>query len=287
MKQKQIVAFLVLLFSVICLISCGIRGIQSAKMRGSSQEVRVAEESARKDADTLLRSVLTQNDQGFSILYGKSYNQWTKEMIFPSQIEAAIKDNGWTPASKYTYQYAKGFEKLTPSEVLGRFLETRRDNLKDIKEYELTKVEVLDDKATITFISHQINNTAIANAINSIYLVLADGHIDVFAALNKANETDSEFKKLHMLASDFLYYANFSDLLSDDKEIPSYVSETPLTEGSYEISFDLEKNSQGHWLISDKNYKNLVSDLLNYDEKASQVSYADTTAKTSSSREDK
>lgn len=270
MRQKQVVAFLALLFSVLCFSSCGIRKRETVKIIGSSQEAQAAEETVRKDADTLLRSILTKDDQGFSSLYGESYNFWTQEVIFPSQIEAAIKDNGWTPESKYIYQYAEGFEKLKPSELLRRFLETRRDNLKDIKEYELTAVEVVDDKATVTFQSRQINNTATANAINTIYLVLADDTIDVFAALNKANEADSEFKKLHTLASDFIYYANFSDLLKADVEIPNRLNETPLTEKSYEVSFDLERDSQGHWLISDKNYKNLVSDLLNYNEKKSQ-----------------
>ncbi|MGT2716726.1 hypothetical protein [Streptococcus respiraculi] len=277
MRQNRAVMFVALLFSVFCIISCGIRTRETAKTRGSSQEVQMAEEAVRKDADTLLRSVVTKSDVGFSQLYGTSYDQWTKETIFPDQIAAAIKDNGWTPESKYTYQYAKGFEKLKVAEIIGRFLETRRDNIKDIKEYKVTDVEVSDDKATVTFVSRQINNTATAAALNTLYLAVADSTIDVFAALNKANEADSEFKKLHTLVSDFLYYANFSDLLNGDKKIPNRLNETPLTEGTYEITFDLEKDSEGHWVISEQNYKNLISDLLNYDEKASQIVYPDGT----------
>ncbi|MTB64392.1 hypothetical protein GGG87_05205 [Streptococcus sp. zg-86] len=278
MRKKQIMAFLILLSTFLLLAACGIASKRLSQTRGSSVESQANEEAVRRDATILLNSVLTANDKGFSSLYGKSYEQWTKQIVFPSQIEAAIQDNGWTPESKYTYQYAKEFEKQQPSEILEHYYETRRDNLKDIQEYRITDVEVSDDKATVTFLSRQINHTATASAINTIYLAVADGTIDVFAALNKANEADSKFKKLHTLVSDFLYYANFSDRLVDHKGISSRLNETPLTEGQYEVSFDLEKNSEDNWVISDKNYRNLVSDLLNYDEKASQARYPDGTA---------
>lgn len=277
MHKKTVVSFFALLATTILLASCGNGNKDVAKIEGSNEAVQTEEDTIRKDVETLLDSVLTSNDKGFSRLYGESYDRWTEKNVFPEQIEGAIQDNGWTPESKYTYQYAKDFDKLTPSDVVERFLKTRRDNLKDIKEYDIKDMDVADDKATVTFMSRQINNTASANAVNNIYLALADGNLDVFGALNQANAADSEFKKLHTLVSYFLYYANFSNLLVSYSDVPNRLNETPLTEGTYEISFDLEKDSEGNWVISNKNYKNLVSDLLNYDEKANQFVYPDGT----------
>ncbi|MGT2964711.1 hypothetical protein [Streptococcus acidominimus] len=277
MEKKKIIRFLVLLSAGVLLASCGNSSKEMGKTKDSSEVVQTEEDRVQKDAETLLNSVLTASDQGFSRLYGESYDKWTKNTIFPEQIEGAVKDNNWTPETKYTYQYAKDFDKLTPSEVVERFLETRRDNLKDIKEYDITDIAVSNDKATVTFKARQINNTASANAVSNIYLALAEGDLDVFGALNQANAADSEFKKLHTLVSYFLYYANFSNLLVTYSDIPSRLNETPLTEGIYEITFDLEKAQDDHWIISDKNYKNLVSDLLNYDETATQIVYPDGT----------
>ncbi|MGT2950371.1 hypothetical protein BU202_04625 [Streptococcus cuniculi] len=277
MNKKIVIGFFALLATTVLLASCGNGTKDVVKTEGSSEAAQTEEDIIRKDVETLLDSVLTSSDKGFSRLYGESYDRWTEKNIFPEQIEGAIKDNDWTPESKYTYQYAKDFDKLTPSDVLERFLKTRRDNLKDIKEYDIKDIDVADDKATVTFMSRQINNTASANAVNNIYLALADGNLDVFGALNQANAADSEFKKLHTLVSYFLYYANFSNLLVSYSDIPSRLNETPLTEGTYEITFDLEKDSEGHWVISEQNYKNLISDLLNYDEPASQFVYPDGT----------
>ena len=50
-----------------------------------------------------------------------------------------------------------------------------------------------------------------------------------------------------------------------------------LTVNQYEVTFDIEKNDDGHWVISTENYRSLVSDFMNDGEKASEFVYPDGT----------
>lgn len=228
---------------------------------------------AKKDAETLLNAMLTKNQSGFARLYGDSYDTWTENQVYPDQIKERVEKEGWTPEDKYTAQYINDGDEMTPSQVIERFLKTRRDDYKDLGSYDIKDLMVDGDKATITISSRHINGMAMGNAISNLYLIIFDNNLDVFAALNTADAADAEFKKAHSLTSFFLYYANFSNLLVGFDDVPLRLNETALTEGTYETTFDLEKNAEGHWVISVEDYKNLLSDMWNQSETADQIVY--------------
>lgn len=251
----------------------------STSQTSSSSEAKVSDqEQATMDAETLLGAILTKDDRGFSRLYGQSYDDWTEEKIFPSQIQKFITENEWLPEDKYTFDYIKDGDKLTPTDLLQKFLATRRDNFKDIGTYELKNLVVNEHVATVTVASRHMNGVASGNAVNNIYLALFDGNLDIFGAFNQADAADKEFKKVRLLISFFLFYANYSNLLVEAPELPARLNETPLTEGVYEVTFDLTKDKDNHWLIAEEDYKNLMSDLYNQTETADQVVYPDGTS---------
>lgn len=271
--KKIIWTSLALLSTAICLAACG-QKTDTTSTTESSQTAQLSDqETVKKDAEILLNAMLTKNQSGFARLYGDSYDTWTEEEVYPDQIQERVEKEGWTPEENYTAQYIDNGDALTPSQVIERFLKTRRDDYKDLGKYEIQDITVDGDQATVTFSSRHINGIAMGNAISNLYLIIFDNNLDVFAALNTADAADAEFKKAHSLTSFFLYYANFSNLLVGFDDVPLRLNETALTEGTYETTFDLEKNAEGHWVISVEDYKNLLSDMWNQSETADQVVY--------------
>ena len=278
MKKNKLMTMLALLSTTVLLGACSSASNSSSDATTeSSQTQKTDQEIATEDAQTLLNALLTSDDNGFSRLYGQSYDTWTEKEVFPVQTEEAVSDNGWSPEEDYTFEYAVDSDALTPTQVVTNFLKSRRDNLKDIGEFEIKEVTVDGDQATITVESRHINNIAAANAVSNLYLILFDGNLDIFAGMNQANTLDAEFKKVQTLVSYFLYQANFDNLLVSYSDVPARLNETPLTVNQYEVTFDLEKNDDDHWVISTENYRSLVSDFMNDGEKASEFVYPDGT----------
>ena len=278
LKKNQIMTMLALLSTTVLLGACSAASKNSSDATTeATQTKKTDQEIATEDAQTLLNALLTSDDKGFSRLYGQSYDTWTEKEVFPEQAEEAVSDNGWSPEEDYTFEYAEDSDALTPTQVITNFLKSRRDNLKDIDEFEIKEVTVDGDLATITVESRHINNIAAANAVSNLYLILFNGNLDIFAAMNQANTLDAEFKKVQTLVSYFLYQANFDNLLVTYSDVPARLNETPLTVNQYEVNFDLEKNDDGHWVISTEHYRSLVGDLMNDSEKASEFVYPDGT----------
>lgn len=279
MKKNKLWTFLALLSTSILLGACSSASGSNSDSQPSSSETKKSEqEIAKEDAQTLLNAILTKDDKGFARIYGVKYDKWTEEEIFPNLIDEIIKDNGLSPEADYTFQYAKDFDKMTPTQVISNFLKSRRDNLKDVGEFKIKEVNVDGDKATVTVESRNINNTASANAISNLYLIIFGGSLDALAGMNQANKLDTEFKKVQTLVSYFLYQANFDNLLVSYSDVPLRLNETPLTEGTYEVTFDLEKNEDDHWVISSDAYRTLVGDYTNDSESASDYVYPDGTS---------
>ena len=278
MKKNKLMTMLALLSTTVLLGACSTASNSSSDATTeSSQTQKTEQEIATEDAQTLLNALLTSDDNGFSRLYGQSYDTWTEKEVFPVQTEEAVSDNGWSPEEDYTFEYAVDSDALTPTQVVTNFLKSRRDNLKDIGEFEIKEVTVDGDLATITVNSRHINNIPAANADSNLYLILCDGKLDIFAGMNQANTLDAEFKKVQTLVSYFVYQANFDNLLVSYSDVPARLHETPLTVNQYELTFDLEKNDDDHWVISTENYRSLVSDFMNDGEKASEFVYPDGT----------
>lgn len=211
MKKNKLMTMLALLSTTVLLGACSSASNSSSDATTeSSQTQKTDQEIATEDAQTLLNALLTSDDNGFSRLYGQSYDTWTEKEVFPVQTEEAVSDNGWSPEEDYTFEYAVDSDALTPTQVVTNFLKSRRDNLKDIGEFEIKEVTVDGDLATITVNSRHINNIAAANAVSNLYLILFDGNLDIFAGMNQANTLDAEFKKVQTLVSYFLYQANLT-----------------------------------------------------------------------------
>lgn len=239
------------------------------------QEKKVnVKEEVEKDAEVLLNAVLTRSNTGFSKIYGTTYDKWSDPMISVG-VQEYIEENNYKPESKYTMEYLKGYGQDTPSDVVRNFYETRRDMMKDIKDFEITNIKVDEDKETaeVTYSSRSINSIAASNNVTNLMLTLFKGNVDSLNKLNQASNADEEIAKLKGLVNLFLFSNVFSGNFLGYEDVATEFAYTPLTTNEYEKTISLEKDKNDNWVISDEDYRSMISDLMNQDEKASEVYY--------------
>lgn len=180
---------------------------------------------------------------------------------FPEKTKEAIKDNGWTPEADYTFEFLEDFDRMIPEQVYTNFLKARRDNLKDIKEFEVTEVSVGWNQAKVTVASRHVNNLATASIVNDLYHTLFGDSLNTLVKGNQSDKLGTDSEKVKTLMLYFLYQANFDNLLDNRNDASVHLSETPMTVGIYEETFSLKRNEEGHWVISTEDYGKLVREL--------------------------
>lgn len=233
-------------------------------------------ERAKADATVLIDTMLGKSSNGFSKLYGENYETWTETNVFEKQVADMIEKEGYTPEADYTFKYIEGYDAKTPTQVLSKFVTTRRNMIAKIQDYKLKDVKVSGNKATVTFTSRSINSYDAARTVRELLTKLFGNNIDKLEDWNNVGKGDKEKKRAQALVSYFLFGENFSGGFEQFSGMSKDMAYTPLTGAdNLEKTFKLTKDNDGNWIISTDDYVELISSLMDADESADNAVYAE------------
>ena len=233
-------------------------------------------ERAKADATILIDTMLGKSSNGFSKLYGENYETWTETNVFEKQVADMIEKEGYTPEADYTFRYIEGYDAKTPTQVLSKFVTTRRNMIAKIQDYKLKDVKVSGNEATVTFTSRSINSYDAARTVRELLTKLFGNNIDKLEDWNNVGKGDKEKKRAQALVSYFLFGENFSGGFEQFSGMSKDMAYTPLTGAdNLEKTFKLTKDNDGNWIISTDDYVELISSLMDADESADNAVYAE------------
>ena len=233
-------------------------------------------ERAKADATILIDTMLGKSSNGFSKLYGENYETWTETNVFEKQVADMIEKEGYTPEADYTFKYIEGYDAKTPTQVLSKFVTTRRNMIAKIQDYKLKDVKVSGSEATVTFTSRSINSYDAARTVRELLTKLFGNNIDKLEDWNNVGKGDKEKKRAQALVSYFLFGENFSGGFEQFSGMSKDMAYTPLTGAdNLEKTFKLTKDNDGNWIISTDDYVELISSLMDADESADNAVYAE------------
>lgn len=233
-------------------------------------------ERAKADATILIDTMLGKSSNGFSKLYGENYETWTETNVFEKQVADMIEKEGYTPEADYTFKYIEGYDAKTPTQVLSKFVTTRRNMIAKIQDYKLKDVKVSGNEATVTFTSRSINSYDAARTVRELLTKLFGNNIDKLEDWNNVGKGDKEKKRAQALVSYFLFGENFSGGFEQFSGMSKDMAYTPLTGAdNLEKTFKLTKDNDGNWIISTDDYVELISSLMDADESADNAVYAE------------
>ena len=269
--MKKIKLLSILALSTVVLGACSALSKQSSEASSDNKEnteqVEKKDEAAEvkekvtKDAEILLDSVLTSASARFKKIYGETYEKWT-DAIIAVQTSEKIKEDGLTPASDYSVQWVKEFQIETPEETISNFLKVRRNLFQKLVNYNIKDV-VIDDSgntATVAFTSKKLHSLGLASSVRTVLTELIGG-IDNLGKYNQAgsSETVKRYQNLlsywifhHLYKHDFAIYSN----------VDANLSHVPFTKGEFDTEIKLTKDKDGNWVISQDDYKTLLSELI-------------------------
>lgn len=248
----------------------------------TTSETDAIKEKVTKDATILLDSILTQDDTKFKKIYGESYEKWT-DAVIAVQTSEKIKEDGLSPAATYSVQWIKDFQVETPEETVSGFLKTRRGLFKKIENYEIKDV-TLDDSgnsATVTFNSRKLHSLGLASAVRTVLTELIGG-IDNLGKYNTAGNTNADVKKYQTILSYWIFRHLYRNDFNIYSNVDSNLVKTPYTSNDYDTEIKLTKDKDGNWLISQDDYKNLTTELIDRSEGYSSITYDKPTKKSGS-----
>lgn len=233
-------------------------------------------ERAKADATILIDTMLGKSSNGFSKLYEENYETWTETNVFEKQVADMIEKEGYTPEADYTFKYIEGYDAKTPTQVLSKFVTTRRNMIAKIQDYKLKDVKVSGNEATVTFTSRSINSYDAARTVRELLTKLFGNNIDKLEDWNNVGKGDKEKKRAQALVSYFLFGENFSGGFEQFSGMSKDMAYTPLTGAdNLEKTFKLTKDNDGNWIISTDDYVELISSLMDADESADNAVYAE------------
>lgn len=222
---------------------------QSSSATSSKKETK----AIQKDTETLLNAMLTNDDNGFSRLYGENYSTWS-DKVNKNAAKERVEELGVTPEADWTFVYYDA--PLTPTELINNFLETRRNMLQKIEDYEVVDVVAEDDEtATVSIELKGINALEMAQVTRDLKGKILSDDFTLFIAESDSEELDKLDLLINFYLVDGIYGHKF---LGSD--VP-YV-EIPFTEDAITVEFTLKKDGDSNWVISESDYRALVSDLL-------------------------
>lgn len=263
--MKKIKLFSLLAVSLVVLGACSSNSQKVTKPASQKEEttkkVDNKKEKAEKDAGVLLDAIFSTDDVKFKKVYGETYEDWSDEVI-AVQTSAKIKEDGLSPAADYSVQWSNDFPVETPEETISGVLEVRRSLYQKIGDYEIKEVKVDDsgDSATVTFSSKKLHSKGLASATRDVLTTLIGG-IDNLAEYNKAGSTET-VKRYQTLLSYWIFRHLYRNDFAIYSNVDPNLAHVPLTAGEFETEIKLTKDKEGNWLISQDDYKTLLSELL-------------------------
>ena len=269
--QKVLTYLGLILAACLVLVACA-----SNKPAEKKKATPTPTERAKADATVLIDTMLGKSSNGFSKLYGENYETWTETKVFEKQVADMIEKEGYTPEADYTFKYIEGYDAKTPTQVLSKFVTTRRNMIAKIQDYKLKDVKVSGNEATVTFTSRSINSYDAARTVRELLTKLFGNNIDKLEDWNNVGKGDKEKKRAQALVSYFLFGENFSGGFEQFSGMSKDMAYTPLTGAdNLEKTFKLTKDNDGNWLISTDDYVELISSLMDADESADNAVYAE------------
>ena len=270
--MKKVLTYLgVILAACLVLVACA-----SNKPAEKKKATPTPTERAKADATVLIDTMLGKSSNGFSKLYGENYETWTETKVFEKQVADMIEKEGYTPEADYTFKYIDGYDAKTPTQVLSKFVTTRRNMIAKIQDYKLKDVKVSGNEATVTFTSRSINSYDAARTVRELLIKLFGNNIDKLEDWNNVGKGDKEKKRAQALVSYFLFGENFSGGFEQFSGMSKDMAYTPLTGAdNLEKTFKLTKDNDGNWIISTDDYVELISSLMDADESADNAVYAE------------
>lgn len=262
--MKKITLLSMLALSVFALGACTAQ--QSSTTSQSSEVTQESEadvtKAVTKDAEILLDAVLSTSSARFAKIYGDSYADWT-DAIYEEQAAERIEEDELTPADTYTLQWHTDFEAETPEETITKFLQARRNMIQEIGTYEITDVVVDEDgeTATVTFSSKKLHSKDMTASVRTVLTTLIGG-LDNLGKYNTAGGTSAEIKNLQTLLSYWIFAHLFEGDFTAYEDVPTELTLTPLTSGEFETEITLEKDEDDNWVISQDDYRILVTELI-------------------------
>lgn len=270
--MKKVFTYLgLILATCLVLVACA-----SNKPAEKKKATPTPTERAKADATVLIDTMLGKSSNGFSKLYGENYETWTETNVFEKQVADMIEKEGYTPEADYTFKYIEGYDAKTPTQVLSKFVTTRRNMIAKIQDYKLKDVKVSGNEATVTFTSRSINSYDAARTVRELLTKLFGNNIDKLEDWNNVGKGDKEKKRAQALVSYFLFGENFSGGFEQFSGMSKDMAYTPLTGAdNLEKTFKLTKDNDGNWIISTDDYVELISSLMDADESADNAVYAE------------
>ena len=270
--MKKVLTYLgLILAACLLLVACA-----SNKPAEKKKATPTPTERAKADATVLIDTMLGKSSNGFSKLYGENYETWTETKVFEKQVADMIEKEGYTPEADYTFKYIDGYDAKTPTQVLSKFVTTRRNMIAKIQDYKLKDVKVSGNEATVTFTSRSINSYDAARTVRELLIKLFGNNIDKLEDWNNVGKGDKEKKRAQALVSYFLFGENFSGGFEQFSGMSKDMAYTPLTGAdNLEKTFKLTKDNDGNWIISTDDYVELISSLMDADESADNAVYAE------------
>lgn len=270
--MKKLFTYLgLVLAACLILVACA-----SNKTAEKKKATPTPTERAKADATILIDTMLGKSSNGFSKLYGENYETWTETNVFEKQVADMIEKEGYTPEADYTFKYIEGYDAKTPTQVLSKFVTTRRNMIAKIQDYKLKDVKVSGNEATVTFTSRSINSYDAARTVRELLTKLFGNNIDKLEDWNNVGKGDKEKKRAQALVSYFLFGENFSGGFEQFSGMSKDMAYTPLTGAdNLEKTFKLTKDNDGNWIISTDDYVELISSLMDADESADNAVYAE------------
>lgn len=270
--MKKVLTYLgLILAACLLLVACA-----SNKPAEKKKATPTPTERAKADATVLIDTMLGKSSNGFSKLYGENYETWTETKVFEKQVADMIEKEGYTPEADYTFKYIEGYDAKTPTQVLSKFVTTRRNMIAKIQDYKLKDVKVSGNEANVTFTSRSINSYDAARTVRELLTKLFGNNIDKLEDWNNAGKGDKEKKRAQALVSYFLFGENFSGGFEQFSGMSKDMAYTPLTGAdNLEKTFKLTKDNDGNWIISTDDYVELISSLMDADESADNAVYAE------------
>lgn len=270
--MKKVFTYLGLILAT-CMVLVACTSNKSAEKKKTEP---TSTERAKADATILIDTMLGKSSNGFSKLYGENYETWTETNVFEKQVADMIEKEGYTPEADYTFKYIEGYDAKTPTQVLSKFVTTRRNMIAKIQDYKLKDVKVSGNEATVTFTSRSINSYDAARTVRELLTKLFGNNIDKLEDWNNVGKGDKEKKRAQALVSYFLFGENFSGGFEQFSGMSKDMAYTPLTGAdNLEKTFKLTKDNDGNWIISTDDYVELISSLMDADESADNAVYAE------------